>query len=155
MCWSFTANSAVADKLLHRLGYCHSTMKKHTSPSLLGELRHTMHSSGPLAQVFIGICHKKTNVWPCYCYNSFACFLSCFLLFNYVYFICFSISFSSCAALLFIHSLMHSTLTHAQSCTVLHSLAQSCTVCLLMYSLLRCSLVTQYIRTVWTVVFCS
>ena len=33
------------------------------------------------------------------------------------------------------------------SCTVLHSPAQSCTVCLLMHSLLRRSLVIQYIRT--------
>ena len=45
--------------------------------------------------------------------------------------------FPSCTALLFMRSLMHSTITHAQSCTV----------CLLMHSLLRCSLVTQYIRT--------
>ena len=47
------------------------------------------------------------------------------------------LSFPSCAALLFMHSLMHSMITHAQSCTV----------CLLMHSLLRHSLVTQYIRT--------
>ena len=48
------ANSAVADKLLCRLRYCHSTtMKKHTSPSPPGELRHAMCSSGPLAQVLL------------------------------------------------------------------------------------------------------
>ena len=35
------------------------------------------------------------------------------------------LSFLSCAALMFLHSPMHSMLTHAQSCTVLHSLAQS------------------------------
>ena len=82
-----------------------------------------------------------------YCYDSSTYFLICFLLFNYVPFICFSISFSSCTVCLLMHS-------PAKFCTVLHSLAQSCTVCLLMCSLLRRSLVTQYIRTVWTVVFC-
>ena len=75
-----------------------------------------------------------------FCYDSSTCFLICFLLFNYVPFICFSISFSSCAALLFIHSLMHSMLTHAQSCTVLHSSAQSCTV---LHSLLTNAQPTQ------------
>ena len=101
---------------------------------------------------------SNTPGWAKSCYDSSTCLLICFLLFNYVPFICFSIFFSSCAALLFIHGLMHSMLTHAQyaySCTVLHSSAQSCMVCLLMHSLLRCSLITQYIRTVWTVVFCS
>ena len=78
----------------------------------------------------------------CYAYFSPLTFLvyslhapaSCLLFIVYIL-----ISFYRlyCAALLFICSLMHSTLTHAQSCTV----------CLLMHSLLRCSLVTQYIRT--------
>ena len=62
---------------------------------------------------------------------------SCLLFLVYILISFYRLSFLSCAALLFMHSLMHSTITYAQSCTV----------CLLMCSLLRCSLITQYIRT--------
>ena len=84
------------------------------------------------------------------CYNYFTYFsplifliyslhapTSCLLFLVYILISFYRLSFLSCAALLFMHSLRHSTITHAQSCTV----------CLLMHSLLRCSLVTQYIRT--------
>ena len=69
------------------------------------------------------------QVWLCY--DSSTCFLTCltmFLLylFYFFFFMCF---------------LTVSTQPHAQSCTVLHSSPQSCTVCLLMHSLLRCSVV--------------
>ena len=47
---------------------------------------------------------------------------SCLLFLVYILISFYRLSFLSCAALLFLHSLMHSTLTHAQSCTVLHSL---------------------------------
>ena len=63
-------------------------------------------------QSFVRLCSGSASDW--HCYNSSTCFLTCFLLFNYVSFICFSISFPSCAALLFLHSLMHSTLTHVK-----------------------------------------
>ena len=59
--------------------------------------------------------------------------ISCLLFLVYILMSFYRLSFLSCAALL-LRSLMHSP-------------AQSCTVCLLMHSLLRCSLVTQYIRT--------
>ena len=62
---------------------------------------------------------------------------SCLLFLVYILISFYRLFFLSCTALLFMPSLMHSTITHAQSCTV----------CLLMHSLLRCSLVTQYIRT--------
>ena len=84
------------------------------------------------------------------CYNSFTHFYpliflvyclhapTSFLLFLvYILISFYRLSFLSCAVLLFMHSLMHSMITQAQSCTV----------CLLMCSLLRRSLVTQYIRT--------
>ena len=59
-----------------------------------------------------------------YCYDSFTCFLTCFLLFNYV-------SLYAFLFLFFMHCLTVYTQPHAQyaySCTVLHSSAQSCTV---------------------------
>ena len=69
------------------------------------------------------------------CYNSFTYFspliflvyslhapTSCLLFLVYILIFFYRLSFPSCAALLFMHSLMHSTITHAQSCTVLHSL---------------------------------
>ena len=102
---------------------------------------------------------KKTNIMskfpirppPCRCcYDSFTYFsplifliyslhapTSCLLFLVYILISFYRLSFLSCAALLFMCSLMHSTITHAQSCTD----------CLLMHSLLRHSLVTQYIRT--------
>ena len=82
-----------------------------------------------------------------YCYNSFTYFspliflvyslhapTSCLLFLVYILISFYRLSFLPCAALLpvFMHSLMHSTITHAQSCTV----------CLLMHSL-----IIQYIRT--------
>ena len=82
------------------------------------------------------------------CYDSFTHFsplifliyslhvpTSCLLFLVYILISFYRLSFLSCAALLFMHSLMHSTITHAQCCTV----------CLLMHNLLRHSLITQYI----------
>ena len=84
------------------------------------------------------------------CYDSFTYFsplifliyslhapTSCLLFLVYILIFFYRLYFPSCTALLFMCSLMHSMITHAQSCTV----------CLLMHSLLRHSLVTQYIRT--------
>ena len=78
--------------------------------------------------------------------HSFSSYTLCMLL-PHAYYFLFTFLFSSTDFLLL----------HAQpyclciaSCTVrllMHSPAQSCTVCLLMHSLLRHSLVTQYIRT--------
>ena len=78
------------------------------------------------------------------CYDSFTYFspliflvyslhapTSCLLFLVYTFISFYRLPFLSCAALLFMHSLMHSTITHAQFCTV----------CLLMCSLLRHSLV--------------
>ena len=62
---------------------------------------------------------------------------SCLLFLVYILNSFYRLSFLSCAALLFMRSLMRSTITHAQFCTI----------CLLMCSLLRCSLITQCIRT--------
>ena len=69
------------------------------------------------------------------CYNSFTYFSplifliyslhapnSCLLFLVYILISFYRLSFLSCAALLFMCSLMHSMITHAQSCTVLHSL---------------------------------
>ena len=69
------------------------------------------------------------------CYDSFTYFsllifliyslhapTSCLLFLVYILISFYRLSFLSCTALLFMHSLMHSTITHAQSCTVLHSL---------------------------------
>ena len=74
----------------------------------------------------------------CHCYNSFTYFspliflvyslhapTSCLLFLVYILISFYRLSFLSCAALLFMCSLMHSTITHAQSCTVLHSSTQS------------------------------
>ena len=85
--------------------------------------------------------------WSPGCYDSFTYFspliflvyslhapTSCLLFLIYIHIFFYRLSFPSCTALLFMHSLMHSP-------------AQFCTVCLLMHSLLRHSLVTQYIRT--------
>ena len=87
----------------------------------------------------------KIDCYDSFTYSSSLIFLiyslhapaSCLLFLVYILISFYRLSFLSCTALLFLHSLMHSMLTHAQSCTV----------CLLIRSLLRCSLVTQYIRT--------
>ena len=64
----------------------------------------------------------------CSCYNSFTYFsplifliyslhapTSCLLFLVYILISFYRLSFLSCTALLFMHSLMHSTITHAQS----------------------------------------
>ena len=52
----------------------------------------------------------------------FACSTSCLLFLVYILISFYRLSFLSCTALLFMCSLMHCMITHAQSCTVLHSL---------------------------------
>ena len=76
------------------------------------------------------------TILPTECYDSFIYFspliflvyslhapTSCLLFLVYILISFYKLSFLLCASLLFMRSLMHSTITHAQSCTVcLHSL---------------------------------
>ena len=107
--------------------------------------RHVLSPSGAYARMVKHFWQKSTNIngsrllrffyllfpthFPVYSLHAPT---SCLLFLVYILISFYRLTFLSCAALLFMHSLMHSTITHAQSCTV----------CLLMHSL-----VTQYIRT--------
>ena len=118
-----------------------------TAEKVEGWFRHTGYIWNPWLWLRI---YCITKVWSTMCYDSFTYFsplifliyslhapASCLSFLVYILISFYRLSFLLCTALLFMHSLMHSMITHAQSCTV----------CLLMCSLLRHSLITQYIRT--------